>query len=438
MDNQRRPVTLPSIRNALFPVLMVVTCALALSGCRGGGTAAQSKPSFVREVPWVGKGLWLRADTHVHTTFSDGSHSVEEVIAKAEGNGVDVIAITDHLDRNLKGATPEYFAAIEKARREHPNMVILAGAEWNIPPSGGDDHAVILVPVEAEHELATFKTLFDDLDRTSHSADLASAGLRWLRTHAARTDLLPVLVYEHPSRRSDRSLERAEVLRSWLSVNDVAIGFAGAPGHQGKAPFGSYKGKETPLDRWDPVAARVGDAWDTLLQSGHDVWAAYAPSDFHNDYPTDLGDFWPGQFSSTWVYAPERSQAGVLRALRAGSFFADHGRMLRSALVGVTAAGLSREAWAGEVVRVPKGTRVDVTVRFESAEDAPQIDGVELIGVDSAGGRVLVGDRPANGALTHSMSVSDGGIVFRARGFHMLSDGTKLGFYTNPVRVVTD
>lgn len=38
----------------------------------------------------------MKADLHIHTTASDGSDSVEEVIDKAVGKGLDAIAITDH------------------------------------------------------------------------------------------------------------------------------------------------------------------------------------------------------------------------------------------------------------------------------------------------------------------------------------------------------
>ncbi|MCA9180618.1 MAG: PHP domain-containing protein, partial [Planctomycetales bacterium] len=62
--------------------------------------------------------MWLKADTHLHTTFSDGGHSVDEVAANAERAGCDVIAITDHADG--KGGAPEYIAAIEKLRIDHP------------------------------------------------------------------------------------------------------------------------------------------------------------------------------------------------------------------------------------------------------------------------------------------------------------------------------
>jgi len=35
-------------------------------------------------------------DLHSHTTFSDGSLTPDELIARAIGKGVDVLAITDH------------------------------------------------------------------------------------------------------------------------------------------------------------------------------------------------------------------------------------------------------------------------------------------------------------------------------------------------------
>src|SRR5437762_13058373 len=90
-----------------------LTLALALCvGCAGAGAPAAA--TFVRQVPWYGKGVWLKADTHTHTRFSDGDRTVAEVAEKAAQFGCDVVAITDHGDSNLNGATPEYFDAIEQ------------------------------------------------------------------------------------------------------------------------------------------------------------------------------------------------------------------------------------------------------------------------------------------------------------------------------------
>ena len=38
----------------------------------------------------------MKGDLHVHTTLSDGSLGVEDVIAQAKRIGLDFISITDH------------------------------------------------------------------------------------------------------------------------------------------------------------------------------------------------------------------------------------------------------------------------------------------------------------------------------------------------------
>src|SRR5688572_8484501 len=142
--------------------LVVCSMMVAASFIVGGAFGQPSGPRFVREISWQGRGVWLKADTHVHTRFSDGKHQLPEVLAKSEVHGCDVVAVTDHLDDNLKGATAEYFASIVAARKAHPAMTILSGGEWNVPPWGGDEHATVLVSPAVESRLTEFKRLFDD------------------------------------------------------------------------------------------------------------------------------------------------------------------------------------------------------------------------------------------------------------------------------------
>lgn len=422
----------------LTPAVALSSAALITIGLRGQDQTA----AFVREIPWYGRGVWLRVDTHTHTRFTDGSRTADAIASRATALGCDAIAITDHGDRNLRGASAGYFQMLDDARAAHQKIVIIGGMEWNIPPDHGSSHVVVLAPPPREKQLAILKREFDDESRDTRDPELAEEGLRWIDANLTDGDTRPVAIFEHPSRFAVSSMDVARSIRSWRNVNDVVIGFAGAPGHQGSRPIGVYEGRERPIDRWDPAAARVGDAWDTLLAEGLDVWGAYAPSDFHTDALADRGDYWPCQFAETWVDAPERSAAGVLRGLRAGHFFADHGRIVRDVELRVAAPGLPRPAVTGETITAAAGSKVTVTLEFDVPATAwrpgaNHVDALELIAVTRDGARTVAHGAPAaNGpALTFEMEVPEGGAVFRARGFSLLETGTRLAFYTNPVRI---
>ena len=66
---------------------------------RSGAVRADRSTS----IPWAGRGVWLETELHTHTRFTDGGHTVEDVVAAAARNGCDVVAITDHGDGDLKG-----------------------------------------------------------------------------------------------------------------------------------------------------------------------------------------------------------------------------------------------------------------------------------------------------------------------------------------------
>jgi glycopeptide antibiotics resistance protein len=422
---------------SLHSRIVIVAAGCLIAGCLQQPEG--ERPGFVRQIDWMERGVWLKVDTHVHTKFSDGSNTVSEVAAKAIEHGCHVIAIADHGDWNLSAAGPEYAEQIEVARRQFPSLIIIAGLEWNVPPAAGDLHATVLVPPGPDEflNLQTLKEKFDDYERDPHERPNAADALRWLAEEVQVGDVAPVVILNHPGRKAKSSCELAAHIRQWRALNDVVVGFEGAPGHQKTAPFGSYQGEVELTDRWDP-AVGVGDAWDELLAKGIDVWGAHTSSDFHS---ANI-DYWPGEFSGTWLYAPDRTAEGVLKAFRAGSFFAAHGHIVRDAQLSVRAEGLPRPAYAGESIQLPKGAPATVRLDCQIPDrdwqgSANRLDGIELIAVTPQGARVLAVLAPESpqASLVETIEVPSEGVVLRARGRRREAGDGNLQFYTNPLRI---
>jgi len=84
----------------------------------------------------------IHADLQMHSKFSDGSHSIEEMARTARELGHKIIAITDHMgplkiahaldEKKLK----KYIKEIEKVRKKVPDINILIGAEVDIDKNG--------------------------------------------------------------------------------------------------------------------------------------------------------------------------------------------------------------------------------------------------------------------------------------------------------------
>lgn len=88
----------------------------------------------------------IRGDLHMHTTASDGSASIEEMIAAAKERGLSYIAITDHSQRvsMAHGLDPKRLLAqwkqIDKMRDDLPKgFTLLKGIECDILEKGGMD-----------------------------------------------------------------------------------------------------------------------------------------------------------------------------------------------------------------------------------------------------------------------------------------------------------
>ncbi|MHA2602396.1 MAG: PHP domain-containing protein [Candidatus Thorarchaeota archaeon SMTZ1-83] len=83
-----------------------------------------------------------RTDLHIHSDFSDGHASVENIIRHASGMRLDIIAIVDHFWPSL-GSRKGGIGLIEERRRlldnitdHYPKLKVLEGAEVDIMSDG--------------------------------------------------------------------------------------------------------------------------------------------------------------------------------------------------------------------------------------------------------------------------------------------------------------
>ncbi|MDL4840624.1 DNA polymerase/3'-5' exonuclease PolX [Aquibacillus rhizosphaerae] len=87
----------------------------------------------------------IRGDLHMHTTWSDGAQSIEEMVQSARSRGYEYIAITDH-SKYLKVANGlnedrlrKQRDEIERLKDKYPDFHIFAGIEMDILPDGKMD-----------------------------------------------------------------------------------------------------------------------------------------------------------------------------------------------------------------------------------------------------------------------------------------------------------
>lgn len=97
------------------------------------GTASLTAQKRVLNIPDIPGYVTLKCDFHMHTVFSDGNVWPTERIEEASRDGLDAIAITDHLEYLPKKQyiTPDHNAAWEITQNlaRERNLILVHGAE---------------------------------------------------------------------------------------------------------------------------------------------------------------------------------------------------------------------------------------------------------------------------------------------------------------------
>lgn len=143
----------------------------------------------------------VAADLHTHTNYSDGKHTVEEMVAKASSLGLKVFGVSDHIANAVYGnklmaeeLRKSWLQDIEEAQKNHPEIKVLKGAELDINVAG---------------ELIVPEGLEDDLDyiiASAHTSPDNNLTERFLKA----MENPKVKVLGHPSGRQFGTRDAAE------------------------------------------------------------------------------------------------------------------------------------------------------------------------------------------------------------------------------------
>ena len=178
-------------------------------------------PSLVSEAD-------VRGDLHMHSTWSDGRDSIEEMVYASQQLGYEYVAITDHSERSQASRKmagpdiPKQRREIDKLRSRVQGVEILHGIEVDIMHDGSLDFD--------DEQLEGFDIVLASLhDHGGHTAKRLTD--RYLR--AIRHPLVNVIT--HPANRSPARFGGYDVdfnqLFAAAADTGTAMEIDGAPGH---------------------------------------------------------------------------------------------------------------------------------------------------------------------------------------------------------------
>ena len=116
---------------------------------------------------------------------------------------------------------------------------------------------------------------------------------------------------------------------------------------------------------FDQMTAIIGGFWDAMLGEGRRWWST-ANSDSHIHYTEGGIDFWPGEYSKTFVLA-EKTHDSILESLRAGRMFVVSGDLI-TALDLTLSDGMSSVGW-GETLKTKQGSKLTLEIAVSDPEE---------------------------------------------------------------------
>lgn len=345
---------------------------------------------------------WLAGDHHIHSRFSvgwdtkttpptpivggDAIYQIPMNAVMTRRHGLSWIVATDHGGPNhIKVAHDHSYPELLESRRAVPEVIQFFGMELNSPAA---DHSSVIIPFGTDEaaRLRQIEAMFDankafPKDDARNQEPQMIAALKFMDGQTPK----PVIFANHPSRSATGigvyGLDTPAEFRNWNdTAPELAIGMEGAPGHQAQVLRLARDLPPVPLQgilarrvHAVPMAvhrlgvaliktARLGGFWDSMLGEGR-AWWITATSDSHVHWSDGGIDFWPGEYSKTYVLA-EKTHDSILAGLRNGRVFVITGDLISE--LDVTAKVVSGRAVAimGGRLAAKRGDDIEVTIRF--------------------------------------------------------------------------
>ena len=355
---------------------------------------------------------WLAGDHHIHSRYSvgwdqdtdpptrivggDAIYPIAMNALMAKFYGLSWMVSTDHGGPNhSKVNLEEAYPELVLSRMAVPEVIQFYGMEFDTP---GADHSSLIIPhshSEATH-LHHIEATYNK--REPYPSDPSRDTEAFMLKALVAIDSIspkPVVIANHPARSSPLpgryGADDPEELRNWNdTAPGVAVGMEGAPGHQAMAlnrdgsirngARGGYSRFPT-LGGFDQMTAILGGFWDSMLGEGRRWWIT-STSDSHINWREGGADFWPGEYSKTYVWA-KKEYDDILDGIRNGRMFVVLGDLITE--LHVTASLPNQSANIGGSLTVPTGSNVELVIRFldpatlNAKEENPSVARVDLI-----------------------------------------------------------
>lgn len=297
----------------------------------------------------------------------------------------------NHSKVNLEMAYPELISS----RDAVPEVIQFYGMEFDTP---GADHSSMIIPHTHDES-----DRLHDIESQFSKNEPFPADPSW-NTEPRMLEALdfmngltnkPIVIANHPSRSASGYgkyfLYDPAEFRDWNDkAPDIAVGMAGAPGHQASTlnadssardrPRGGYRGYPT-LGGFDQMTGKIGGFWDSMLGEGRHWWIT-ANSDSHVNWREGGVDFWPGEYSKTYVFA-NKNHDDIMDGIRNGRVFVTLGDLISE--LDITVSVGHHTAYIGGSIHIEPGEDIDVTIRFKDPDNLnawkqnPIVSRVDLI-----------------------------------------------------------